>query len=154
MNKLPLITAIITLLALSVVCIPVRGAVTLNVPTEHIPGQTITVTVEGMTVGSDYYVTDDNDAGATTWIYTAVATTMYFTRSYEKDSDLSFIIKIFAYNGTTPGAGETGVDEVYLVQTEASEYLNTDLFIAFLAPLVLIGVIVLVVGGILVTKKK
>lgn len=145
------VLTILSVFALSV--IPASATATLTLPSQHIPGQTVTITVDGLTIGSDYYINTDNDAGLTTIVFSAIATKMYFDRSMEEDSDLSFSLKIWEYNGTAPGFTETALDTVYVTQVKADTYIDTDLFIAFLAPLVLLGIIALIVGGILWSKR-
>ena len=153
MKKLAIMSVLTILFVFSLGAMPGSATATLSMPSQHIAGQTVTIVADGLTIGSDYYINTDNDAGATTIIITAVATKMYMDRSMEEDSDLSFVIKIWDYNGTAPGFSETALDEVYVTQVKADTYVDTDLFIAFLAPLVLLGIIALIVGGILWSKK-
>lgn len=149
------ILAILTILSVFALGVmPGSATASLTIPAQHIAGQTVTVTCDGLTIGTDYYINTDNDAGTTTIIFSAIATKMYFDRSFEEDSDLSFTMKIWEYNGTAPGFTETAVDTVYVTQVKADTYIDTDLFIAFLAPLVLLGIIAMIVGGILYSKKQ
>ena len=130
------------------------NAATLSVPSTHIAGQVCTITADGLTVGTDYMIRTANDGENITIVFSAIASKMYLDRSFEEDSDLWFYMKLWEYNGTAPNWAETAIDTIIVTQTEAEGYLNTDLFTSFLAPLVLIGVIALIVGGILLKTKK
>ena len=128
---------------------PQAGAATesfSNLPTIIYAGTTVTLEIDGLTVGTEYTIwATGNSATIANITFTASSSTQYIPFGVPSDSDNHFTLNIAT---STAGVAATADATLYISLTDPGNFLLTDFFFNILVPIILILIVVGILVGI------
>lgn len=143
-----LIIAMLSVFTLLMTAMAAQGAVGLTLDTQTVyGGSNAALKATGLTSGTEYtvYATGNTETIAN-YTFTASTSTHYLPVPIPDESDGAFTYNIAA---STSGIAASADASVYISLTDPTDFLQTDLFLNIMVPLIIIAIVVAVVVQVL-----